>query len=66
IEVKYRASQASAPRAAVDARKQKKIKQAALYYIAKNNLADAAFRFDVIEVTGVHEFAVEQIEDAFR
>jgi putative endonuclease len=65
IEVKYRKTAQIAPRTAVDAKKQSKIRKTALFYIAGKNLTDTAFRFDVIEVTGVHEFAVEQIENAF-
>jgi putative endonuclease len=66
IEVKYRAGLIGGyPREAVDARKQKRIRKIALHYIAENNIADTPIRFDVIEVTGVYEFSVEHIENAF-
>lgn len=62
IEVKYRKNiSAGYPREAVTVYKQKKIKKAALCYIAQKQL-DCDFRFDVIEIIGD---AAEHIENAF-
>lgn len=52
-EVKYRKKRAGVqPLEAVDRKKQKRISMAALFYISKKELKDAAYRFDVIGITG--------------
>jgi len=53
IEVKYRKDDYfGMPREAVNYNKQRKIKLVAQLFIAKNNLLDKVFRFDVIEILG--------------
>jgi putative endonuclease len=66
VEVKYRKNSFYAhPREAVSSGKQSRVKLAALQFIAEND-ASGAFRFDVIEITGVNECEVTHIEDAFQ
>ena len=63
VEVKYRQkNKFGLPREAVDSRKQKKIKKAALHYIARHSLQNQDFRFDVVELLGSE---VNHIENAF-
>lgn len=54
IEVKYRSSlREGDPAEAVDARKQRRISEAAMYYLAKHGLSDETpVRFDVAAVEG--------------
>lgn len=67
VEVKYRKGHGFAyPREYVDIHKQGRIKKAAMHYILSEGLDEACFRFDVIEVTGVGEFKVEHLMDAFQ
>lgn len=66
VEVKYRASlKYGYPREAVGFRKQRKIRSAALYYIAGRQLSDTDFRFDVIEMLGRENPVINHIENAF-
>ncbi len=52
-EVKYRKDDSTGhPFEAVDAAKQRKISQCALYYITIHNLTDAPCRFDVVSIEG--------------
>ena len=64
-EVKYRKSERLGnPLEAVDTRKQKKICQTALYYLAKHHISDRVpCRFDVIGITGEE---ITHIENAFE
>lgn len=65
VEVKRRMGYAyGRPIEAVDARKQKKIKQTAEIFLMMNNLTDVDVRFDVVEI--VDEEVVSLVEDAFR
>ena len=62
-EVKYRsAGKFGLPREAVGLHKQKKIKKAALHYIARHRLQNQDFRFDVVELLGSE---ISHIENAF-
>ena len=66
VEVKYRKSNLyGEPSAAVDYRKQEKIKKTALQYICESEAADKDIRFDIIEVTGTGELTINHIENAF-
>jgi TIGR00252 family protein len=69
IEVKSRQNiNSGMPCEAVGYKKQKQIVNMALMYIAKNNLIDSNFRFDVVEII-FHDSDVEYInliKDAFR
>lgn len=64
IEVKYRASDIyGLPREAVNAAKQRKIKQTAISYLKYNNLYESVdVRFDVVDILNDK---VTYIEDAF-
>lgn len=64
IEVKYRRdSGAGAPEAAVDIRKQQRIRKAALTYLYENRLSlETPCRFDVVAVLGEQ---IRLIRDAF-
>ena len=48
---------------AVDYRKQKRIAQAAVMYLMKNNFLNRSVRFDLVEITGNH---LLHIQDAFQ
>ena len=62
-EVKLRKSlEKGRPREAVNFYKQRKIFKTAQYYIAENNIENADFRFDVIEII---DKKIEHIENAF-
>ena len=67
VEVKYRKGlQYGLPREAIGAGKQKKILQAAEYYIASNNLQEQDFRFDAVEVLETESGQkINHIENAF-
>ena len=66
VEVKYRKNDLhSTPSMAVNYRKQEKMKKTALHYISENEISDKDFRFDIIEITGTHEFKINHIENAF-
>jgi len=66
VEVKYRKNDLhSTPSMAVNFKKQEKMKKTALHYIGTNDIYDKDFRFDIIEITGVHEFKINHIENAF-
>lgn len=67
IEVKTRKSnQLGYPEQAVEARKQKKLSQLALWYLKKKKLDDANFRFDVMAITLLSEGnEVKLIKNAF-
>jgi len=63
IEVKYRKDTENGyPRESVTKLKQNKIKKTAVNYIVRNNIINANFRFDVIEILGNN---IEHIENAF-
>ncbi len=63
VEVKYRKDiKKGYPREAVSLKKQEKIKNTALCYIAENNLNNIDFSFDVIEIIGDN---IIHIENAF-
>ncbi|MCL2399762.1 MAG: YraN family protein [Defluviitaleaceae bacterium] len=67
IEVKYRKGLSHGfPSEAVDFRKQQRIKKVALQYIARHNLHDNDFRFDVVEILEIQKkLAINHIENAF-
>ena len=66
VEVKYRKSNLyGEPSLAVDFRKQEKLKKTALQYISENEAGDKDLRFDIIEITGTGEVAINHIENAF-
>jgi len=66
VEVKYRKNDIhSTPSMAVNFRKQEKMKKTALHYIGSHEIVDKDFRFDIIEVVGVHELRINHIENAF-
>jgi len=67
VEVKYRKGLSLGyPAEAVGPFKQRKIAKIALHYIAKNNLVDQDFRFDVVEVLEEGgRLSINHIEDAF-
>ena len=67
VEVKLRKnSNLGSPAEAVNPAKQKKIISAAEGFIAKNNITDTDFRFDVIEVySKVNGLSINHIENAF-
>ena len=64
IEVKYRSStEYGFPEEAVNQKKQHLIRNAAMYYMCKNNLSvDLPYRFDVIVILGED---ITHIKDAF-
>ena len=64
MEVKYRATDRfGAPSQAVDARKQERIRKAAVHYMCSRGIApDVPCRFDVVSILGGQ---VEIIENAF-
>ena len=64
VEVKYRATDRfGAPSQAVDARKQERIRKAAVHYMCSRGIApDVPCRFDVVSILGGQ---VEIIENAF-
>ena len=64
VEVKYRKDlTAGEPAEAVDARKQQRIRKAALSYLYENQLSmDTACRFDVVAILGQ---TIRLIRDAF-
>jgi len=65
-EVKYRRNTSHGrPAAAISPAKQQAAIAAAGDYLAKNNALDADCRFDVLEVFGREELAVNHVEDAF-
>ena len=67
VEVKYRKNDYySAPSMSVTVRKQEKIKKTALKYISDKEISNKDFRFDIIEITGVKEFKINHIENAFQ
>lgn len=62
-EVKYRSDgKKGSPLEAVDARKQQRIRRAALYYLTEHGKSDVPCRFDVIGIEGTK---VTHIRDAF-
>ena len=62
-EVKYRADQRRGnPLEAVDARKQRKIFQTAMYYMTERHLGDVPCRFDVVGIEGTK---IQLIKNAF-
>ena len=62
-EVKYRRGKNEVrPLEAIDSRKQKRISMAALFYIARHNMASEPCRFDVIGISGEE---ITHIENAF-
>ncbi len=64
IEVKYRRNISKGyPRESVNFKKQEKIKNTAILYIAENNLQNVDFRFDVIEILNNN---VTHIKNAFQ
>lgn len=66
VEVKYRKNDIhSTPSMAVNLTKQEKMKTTALHYIGANDITDKDFRFDIIEITGRHEYKINHIENAF-
>ncbi len=68
VEVKTRGRGSLArPAASVDAKKQAKIRAAALHFLAQNNLGEPPLRFDVAEVwlEGEKPPTVHRIENAF-
>ncbi len=66
VEVKYRKNLSfGLPREAVGYKKQQKIKQSVLYYMAEHQLADQDMRFDVVEVYGNDSMRINHIENAF-
>lgn len=64
VEVKYRATaKLGSPLEAVDARKQKRIREASLYYMYSHGMPeDCPCRFDVVGILGEQ---VELVQDAF-
>lgn len=66
IEVKYRKQLAyGRPVAAVTESKRRKIVAAAYGYLAQNGRGDEYCRFDIIEVFGREQLAINHIENAF-
>ena len=68
IEVKYRRTpRYGMPCEAVDVRKQKNMRQAALHYMAAHadEMCDRDCRFDVVTLFGWDSMRVEHIENAF-
>ena len=68
IEVKYRSGTAhGTPQAAVDLRKQKRICNAALFYLARSGCpADTPVRFDVAAFTGASFTLIRNAFDFWR
>ena len=67
VEVKLRKnSSLGSPAEAVNAAKQRKIISAAEGFIAKNNITDTDFRFDVIEIySKINGLSINHMENAF-
>ena len=67
IEVKARASDSKGtPAAAVDERKQERIRRAAEFYCARHRLQDRRVRFDVVAISGIGKLRkIELIKEAF-
>jgi putative endonuclease len=67
IEVKARADDAmGTPAAAVDERKQERIRRAAEWYCARYRMQDRAVRFDVVAISGAgRSRRTELLKDAF-
>ena len=67
VEVKYRRdTRYGLPREAIGYHKQKKIKKAALHYIARRRLSNQDFRFDVVELLETGSgLSINHIKDAF-
>ena len=67
VEVKYRrGTEYGLPGESVGARKQRRIKDAALYYVARYPGQDQDFRFDTVEILDVRQgLLVNHIENAF-
>lgn len=64
IEVKYRKSMIYGyPKEFVNKKKQQRIKNVALFYIANENVEDMDFRFDVMEV--FEDRGISHIKNAF-
>lgn len=62
-EVKYRTGPGKgSPLEAVDARKQRKIFQAAMYYLTEHHISDVPCRFDVIGIEGTR---IQLVKNAF-
>ena len=62
-EVKYRTGPGKgSPLEAVDARKQRKIFQAAMYYLTEYHISDVPCRFDVIGIEGTR---IQLVKNAF-
>ena len=70
VEVKYyKEKPLRQPWEAVDARKQKRIRQTAARYVQENKLNDSYARFDIVLITSSSASTVQNIElikDAFR
>jgi len=67
VEVKTRTSGAyGAPELAVDRRKQERMVKAALGYLKRAQLHQAACRFDVVAISGPQAEQVELIRQAFE
>lgn len=68
VEVKYRKGLSYGyPREAIDFRKQQRIKKVALHYIARRDLHNNDFRFDVVEIIEMQQnITVSHIENAFE
>ena len=68
VEVKYRRSLSHGlPGESIDARKQQRIKKAAMFYIARYRLDEQDFRFDAVEIfqNRLDELTINHIENAF-
>ena len=67
VEVKSRNNlKYGLPREAVSKEKQRRIKKAALFYIARHQLSSQDFRFDVVEVLSMNgKTDITHIENAF-
>jgi len=68
VEVKTRASdEYTSPESAVNSDKQRRIRRAAQYYIARHNAQDYNVRFDIVAIVtrDGEKPRVEHIEDAF-
>lgn len=69
VEIKTRTSDRfTAPQSAVDSAKQKHIRQAAAYYLARRDAAGFAIRYDIIAIVASpgKEPRIEHIKDAFE
>ncbi|MDR2899272.1 MAG: YraN family protein [Clostridiales bacterium] len=66
VEVRYRKSgNFGTPAETVNKRKQERIILTANEYIQREDITNRDFRFDIIEVTGVKEYRVNHIVNAF-